>query len=765
MESIVITYPEIKKNILKNRKNLINEKIIDINELESKLLFTYDEKAIYYLMKKYHYRYDVAITYLKNLKYGSKCDDFLSKLKIELENNNLLILDNKFKTQARNKKFLLYHLPVGKWEKKLLENLSYREEQILENKKDYNVYEFNSIEDEINFVALQIIDLINNKVNINKIKLMNVIDEYKPYITRVFKFYNIPIELEYTLYSKRETVIFLTILKETKNKDLALKKIKDTTLKNQIIKILNKYYFIEKVDDELIEILLNEFKNTTLKVINYQNKIEEIKHITDENYVFLVGFNDSYPKFYKDEDYLSDKCKLKIGIDTSTEKNTLLEQQLLKEFSLANNIIFTYSKKTKTGEYQISPISSNMNYKIKSNFDDQYIYSNLYNKIKLAKLLDEKNKFNIISPNLNKLYSNYKNIHYSSYKNDFTGINKKNLYEFLNNKLILSYSSIDNYYKCGFRFYLNNILKITPYEETFAIKIGNIFHSILEKYNHYDFDYEKEFKQILTNMEFTNKEQVFLKKLKDDLKFVIDTINKQNSYTSLTEELHEKKVFVNKDKTISVTFMGIIDKIKYTKQNGKTIVAIIDYKTGNPITNITKTLYGLDMQLPIYLYLANNMKEFENIEIIGIYLQKILNNECNYDPNKDYQKQKEENLKLEGYSIDNQEMLSLFDSTYKDSEMIKSMKISKNGFYAYTKIITKDQITNLTKLVDRKIDEARDNILEANFKINPKKMEKENTCKYCPYIDICHRKEEDFTEIIIPNKLDFLSEVDYAQMD
>ena len=51
------------------------------------------------------------------------------------------------------------------------------------------------------------------------------------------------------------------------------------------------------------------------------------------------------------------------------------------------------------------------------------------------------------------------------------------------------------------------------------------------------------------------------------------------------------------------------------------------------------------MQLPVYLYLAKEGL-FKNAEVIGFYLQKILNNEIIRDPKKTYEQQKEENLKL-----------------------------------------------------------------------------------------------------------------------
>lgn len=749
---IVITYPEVKKNLLLNRKKLVNEKIMTMQEFISKSLFTYNEKTIYYIMNKYNIKYDIALTYLNNMIYVNDTTE-LSTIKKDLINHNLLIHSN-FNNILKGSQIIVYRYPLNKFETNILSNYNYVEQSIELKPKKYNIYEFDSVEEEVNYVAGRIVELINNGIDINKIKLMNINDEYKEYVLRIFKFYNIPIEINYTLYSNPSSIKFIKNLKLTKDIEQSLSIIENIYIKKQIINILNNYSFIDNIDDKFIDIIESIMKSTNLTYKKYQNKVEIIDHINDDEYVFLLGFNDSYPKYYKDEDYFSDKIKQQLNIDTSIEKNNILENSLISEFNIAN-IEFTYSKKTSSGEYQMSNLSTSIDYELVRIDNNNYNHSSTYNKILLAKFLDEKNKYNVIDKSLNKLYFNYQDIDYKTYDNKFTGIAKSDLYEFLNNKLTLSYSSIDNFYKCGFRFYLNNILKITPYEETFAIKIGKIFHSVLEKYNIENFNYDEIYNDELKKYEFDSKEKVFLNKLKDDLLFIINTINKQNKYSKLTEELHEKKVFINKDKNISITFMGIIDKIKYSKD--KTVLAIIDYKTGTPLTNISKTLYGLDMQLPIYLYLSHHINGFEHAEVAGIYLQKILNNEFYYDPKKDYISQKEDNLKLEGYSIDNTDILSTLDITYQDSEMIKSLKTSKNGFYAYSKILNQNQLNNLYKLVDKNINNAIDGILSCDFKVNPKKIEKEDTCKFCPYSDICYKKNEDFIELDIPNKLDFLN--------
>ena len=111
---------------------------------------------------------------------------------------------------------------------------------------------------------------------------------------------------------------------------------------------------------------------------------------------------------------------------------------------------------------------------------------------------------------------------------------------------------------------------------------------------------------------FTNKEQFFIDKLKPDLLFIINTIKEFKKLTGLNNELHEEKINITlKDKPY-VTFKGFVDKIMYGDYDGKTLVSIIDYKTGNIDINIKKIVYGLSMQLPVYLYLIKKSDLFMN---------------------------------------------------------------------------------------------------------------------------------------------------------
>ena len=63
---------------------------------------------------------------------------------------------------------------------------------------------------------------------------------------------------------------------------------------------------------------------------------------------------------------------------------------------------------------------------------------------------------------------------------------------------------------------------------------------------------------------------------------------------------------------------------------------------------------------------------------------------------------------------------------------------------------------NLVKLVDKKIDEAIEKIEKRDFEINPKVIDKKNGCDFCPYKDICYKKEEDIKYLDQVNYKEFL---------
>ena len=182
----------------------------------------------------------------------------------------------------------------------------------------------------------------------------------------------------------------------------------------------------------------------------------------------------------------------------------------------------------------------------------------------------------------------------------------------------------------------------------------------------------------------------------------------------------------------------------FKEKDNQTYIALIDYKTGLPKINIDNIKYGLDMQLAIYAYLVTHSNLFKNPQIIGFYLEKIIFENNLYDPDKDDKSIWLDNLKLLGYSIDSEYLVSMFDPTYENSEIIKGMKKTSKGFSHYTKILTDSEINDILTLVDNKIKEAFKLIDNGDFSINPKVIKGENRgCEFCKYKDLCFVTGED----------------------
>jgi len=750
-ECILLIPNKIKKEIIKEaRKKYYNYniKFMSLEDFIKKITFNYNNKTIYLLMKKFSINYDTAIVYLTNIYYIS--DNLknnkmakLIEIKKYLDENNLLIYNNIFKNYIKDKEIYIYGYDyIDKYSLQILNKLNYKIINKTYNKYPIKeIYYSDSIEEEVIFVANKIAKLIKKNIDINNIKII-ASNEYTETIKRIFKLYNIETNIATgSIYSTYECK---KILNNLENLEEIINKIEDINIKNKIINILNNYSFIDN-KKEVKDLIIREFKNTYIEKDSIGIQLTTLEDpITDNDYVFFMGFNkENIPKIYKDNEYFSDKEKSILNIDTSIELNIKEREATKNKLQNIKNLTITYKLYDSSNNYTKNDLFDEIeNIKI---INKDYTHSNILNKILLTKKLDNLTKYNIKEENLDLLSSNYK-IPYMEYDNNYKKIDKKLLYKYLDNNLVLSYTSFDNYNRCKFKYYLNNILKINIIKDDFAIIIGNICHYVLSNIDEEDFDPYIYFDNYVNNQrEFTKKEQFFISIIREELPFIVETIKKQLTYSTLDKKMYEEKVYVNFDKKIKVTFMGIIDKILYKEEDGHTILAVIDYKTGSTDIKLDYKEYGIGMQLPIYLYLSSNMK-LKNIKVAGFYLQKILSK--NLDNTKDYQTAKENTLKLEGYSTNNENILSKFDTTYSDSKLIKSMKTSNNGFYSYSKVLSEDEISNLIKDTESQINKSIDQILDANFEIDPKIINGENvSCNFCEYKDICYRREKNLNYI------------------
>ena len=461
------------------------------------------------------------------------------------------------------------------------------------------------------------------------------------------------------------------------------------------------------------------------------------------------------PKVRKDIDYISDNIKEEVDMYSTKYLNNREKDIVKYLLSKIPNLYLSYKLESAFNEYFPSSLIKELDLEVIKEEKDNYQYSNIYNKIRLTEMLDRYNLYNEKDNLLDLLNSHYK-IPYNTYNNVFTGINNDLYIRSIIRPLRMSYTSLNSYNECAFKYYLKYVLKVDSYEDTFEAFIGSMYHKILSLYKRTNFDFEKEYNKYLETRELSLKEKLLLVRIKKELLEFINVLKDQEDYTTYNDELYEQEAKVTIDKKVSVEFIGYIDKIMYRKNIEDTYFSIIDYKTGTIDTHIEPMKYGLHMQLPVYLYLIHYGKVFANPIFTGIYYQNIL---FKY-PTWSNKLEKEEKTKyyLNGYSTDQLDILESFDRTYKDSEYIKSMKYSTDkGFSSYSKVIDNDTLYKLIKYTKNEINTKLDDILNSNFIINPKSYAGKNVaCEYCKFKDICYMNDSDIVNYPKVDDLSFL---------
>ena len=758
--NVVITNEFNKIELLKKiniEKKFNNNKFLTFKELKKKLFFDYDDRALEYIINKYNVNINIAKIYLDNLYFLKEIDDekviFLNNLKKELDEQNLLIYDDKFRKYMLNQKVIVYGKDIlAKEERLILDGIDYKLESIEKNSYKPCVYEAKDICEEVEYVVIEIKKLLKKGININNIKLI-ASKEYYKHLEYYFKLFKVPINIK-----NSASFLSLSISKEflklydSKELDEVIDYLSSKYSNvNELITIINKSVQV-KGKNIRKEFIKKNLKQAKVSNVVYKNAVElhSLEEVYSENdYVFLLGFNiGSYPKVEKDDDFLSDNIKTKLGLDTSLEINKINKDNVINLIYNIPNLSISYSMHGDNGALYPSSLIEDLGLEVKKiDIDKKVSFSKKYSELEYAMDLDNLYKYNDESKYL-KVYQNNLNIPYREYNNKFTNIDNALLKERLEEGINLSYTSLETYNECSFRYYIAKILNLDVFEESFKTIIGDIVHHILEIGINKDIDIEKEISLFIKELDFEFKERelFYIHVLVKEIDFLLKYLNEQKKVSSLNDYLFETELNVEKEYDgVKVNFKGFIDKVMTTKYNDKEVIAVVDYKTGDKNIKLDTLEYGLNMQLPIYLYLLKTSDRFKDSIIAGFYIERVLNNVLNRDKVKSLETLKKDNLRLSGYTNSNETIMSLLDRNYKDSKMIKGLRFKKDGsFYSTSKVLSNEEMNNLIIKVNEIIDDVIKNIVEGNFKINPKVLGGKNiACTYCKFKDICFKTKDD----------------------
>ena len=719
MEKIYIVNDLVKKDyILKNK----DEKVLTKKEFINKYYYNYED-SILKIMNDYNKNYEVAKEMFKYLVFTNENNAKTDKLKNLLKIKNNLIENKSFKNYVKEQELIFVNIPHSK----LLNEIGYfNNKEYLDKKNFYTLHK--NITEEVIYVFEKISELINNGVLLNDIKIIYN-DDYDNLIKRYAKFYSINMEEEIELNGTKILQDFLNNLDETSSFEKSFNLIKNKSIfKDKILKLINRS--ISSYDFNIQKEIFKELAKNAKISIKYKEMLEkvDITYQGENKHIFILGFNDSYyPKIKKTKDYISEEEKNLLNIPNSSDE--VIEQEEMFKMFISNNQNLYFS------------VTINNNYKlsryIKFNFEEKEkeitnnIYSSLAHKLELSKKLDKYYKYLEKDKTLDKYYSSF-NKEYNTYSNKYNGSIK------ITDPISLSYTSMNTYIYNPFAYYVERILKVSPYKDKFYMKTGSFFHKCLEL---------EDYDEALKEFDFNNFENEYVDRVKDEILIDIDFIkeyHKVNNFKDIKKEIDlVKNIGIDK-------FEGKLDKLIINKDT----FIIFDYKKKISTASITidKLNYGFNLQLPIYIYLVKNL--YPNLDFGGVYLNYlILDNYKLTDKDKvipNYIDKKNESLKFYGFTTSEIDRIEKVDNDYLSQKYLKNLSFTKaEEISQKSKILSDIDIKNIVESVDIIIKKVIEEIKNGKFDITNKKLNNQilDTQSNYLYKDISFATEEDILDI------------------
>lgn len=770
---VIITTSENKYNLIRKInevEDLIQLQIFTLNEVETILDGEIDKEAIFVCQDlyfdEYHEKLNVMVAqkYLKtlnlielDLEYDESILKFLQKLKYRLIEKKLLIISKYQQKLLMNKNIYYFDVELTPKLIKKLEVLNPKRLKPIKIENNYTpkLYSFGNHSEEVEFIANKIAGLIDKGIDVNKICIHIPASDYYSQVRVTFANYQIPLKpLKRRMLNSYHQVMTMKNLISEKNSleplfEMELSSKIEQNIFNQFIAIINQYPSYHNNVSRLLEIVEVDLNATQIKADNLQNVVREIDILKyypqNDEHVFILNMAEQkVPKLIKDTKIMSDIQAEKYHQTPTYIENRLAKNILVNKLQSINNLTMSFATTTPTGEESMASVLTEFNYQNCQPDFDKVRYSKSSDIVNLAKAKELAIKFGTEDPLLTTFDALELPIQFDNQVNSDLPRNE-------DQTLSLSPTSIEKFFKCEFKFYVEQILKIRPQiGDTTMLELGNLFHYVME---HGLKNKITDSEQIFGLINKYNIDQklcltpTFIRKYTKYLKEILEqtVAFHENHDFHLSSESFEKEVKMIIDDQQKIELIGKIDKFLELDLDEKFYVAIVDYKTKTK-PNIDHRLFkhGLDLQNFIYFYLLKQDRLDDEFELIGTFQHRIKPSVKPENPKFS------DEFKLFGYATSNEEKLRQFEPNFADKKLTKlaNVQVTKSGFGKHAKVADEEAIAEFNKIVEQKIAEVTDAINHKRFQINPKRLKKKDiSCDNCHLRPICLRMNKNYVEL------------------
>ena len=204
-----------------------------------------------------------------------------------------------------------------------------------------------------------------------------------------------------------------------------------------------------------------------------------------------------------------------------------------------------------------------------------------------------------------------------------------------------------------------------------------------------------------------------------------------------------------------IAVCGSVDRVDIMQRNGVTYLRVIDYKTGTKQFKLSDILYGINLQMLLYLHSieSSDSDKYGKVTPAGILYMPATVPYISADSLKSIEKLPDElnkNLKMNGLLLKDTEIIHGMDKT--DAATYIPVKIKAGEPVSATSLATLEEFGKIFKKVDMLIAEMGKNIYDGNIEAKPLKGG-HDSCEYCPYDSVCaYRQSSPINCFSVDNK-------------
>lgn len=341
------------------------------------------------------------------------------------------------------------------------------------------------------------------------------------------------------------------------------------------------------------------------------------------------------------------------------------------------------------------------------------------------------------------------------------------------NNMYLSASRIENYYNCAFSYFCKFGLNARPRvkAEMDPMQTGTVIHYVLEqiiKENgskglsamsvpQLKVAINKHLQDFLetkmgNSQQFTARFRYQFMRLSKMLLSVVIRLSQEFAQCDFEPKAFELKIgdesgvdakVIQLENGCKITIHGAVDRVDVYEENDTKYIRVVDYKSGTKKFCLSDIMYGLNLQMLIYLYtICDSKSEFAGVPSGVLYMhssRSVLNldrsmSKLDSENNKNYKMQglvlNDENHEIA------QHMEQDLKGVYIPASENKSNVVTGN-------VVTLEQMGHIAKKIDNMISQMGNELYCGKIAQNPISAKNHRVpCEYCDYYYVCKNKVE-----------------------